>query len=221
MRTPAKLIAATAALTLGLASAALASGPSDTHGRSGSAPGHTRSQQTSSSTSTSTGTAPNSNAKAYGRLCQGESKKHVAGQKGTPFSKCVTDMAHLSQSSQGSGSSQTSTGSQSATNPARACANESKMHVAGRRAPRSASASPLTRSSSVSRATRTVARARTRAVPTTARPRAPATHNAQAEEATTKGRRHTSLLVLAHRIRRRRRTLRGGVLRRLGAERAP
>ena len=133
MRTPARLTAATAALTLGLASAALASGPSSTHGRSGSAPGHNRSQQTTTSTSTSTGTAPNSNAKAYGRLCQGESKKHVAGQKGTPFSKCVTDMAHLSQSSQSSGSSQTTTGSQGTMNPARACANESKKHVAGQK----------------------------------------------------------------------------------------
>ena len=34
-------------------------------------------------------------AKAYGRFCQGKSKKHVAGQKGTPFSQCVTAMAKL------------------------------------------------------------------------------------------------------------------------------
>jgi hypothetical protein len=134
MRIPAKLTAATAALTLGIASAALASGPGTTHGRSGSAPGHNRTQpSTSTSTTTSTGTAPNSNAKAYGRLCRGESKKHVAGQKGTPFSKCVTDLAHLSQSSQSSGSPQTTTGSQSTANPARACANESKKHVAGQK----------------------------------------------------------------------------------------
>src|SRR5258705_6133378 len=32
-------------------------------------------------------------AKAYGNYCQGQSKKHVAGQKGTPFSQCVTAMA--------------------------------------------------------------------------------------------------------------------------------
>jgi hypothetical protein len=32
-------------------------------------------------------------AKAYGKLCQGESKKHVAGEKGTAFSRCVTAMA--------------------------------------------------------------------------------------------------------------------------------
>lgn len=34
-------------------------------------------------------------AKAYGRFCQGQSKQHVAGQKGTPFSQCVTAMAKL------------------------------------------------------------------------------------------------------------------------------
>ena len=34
-------------------------------------------------------------AKAYGRYCQNQSKKHVAGQKGTPFSQCVTAMAKL------------------------------------------------------------------------------------------------------------------------------
>jgi hypothetical protein len=32
-------------------------------------------------------------ARAYGKYCQGESKKHVDGMKGTPFSRCVTAMA--------------------------------------------------------------------------------------------------------------------------------
>jgi hypothetical protein len=32
-------------------------------------------------------------AKAYGVQCRGFSKKHVAGEKGTPFSQCVTAMA--------------------------------------------------------------------------------------------------------------------------------
>ena len=34
-------------------------------------------------------------AKAYGRFCQGTSKKHTAGSKGTPFSQCVTAMAKV------------------------------------------------------------------------------------------------------------------------------
>jgi hypothetical protein len=61
--------------------------------------------------------SPAAKAKAYGRFCQGESKKHVSGQKGTPFSQCVTAMAKLA------------TGK--TTNPARACAPLSKKHVAG------------------------------------------------------------------------------------------
>ncbi len=32
-------------------------------------------------------------ANAYGRYCQDQSKKHVDGQKGTPFSQCVTALA--------------------------------------------------------------------------------------------------------------------------------
>lgn len=120
MSIPAKLTAATAALVLGVASAAWASGTD--HGRSQNAPGHNKSQQTTASTSTTSSTTtttrtPSSNGNAFGRFCQSESKKHVAGEKGTPFSKCVTDLAHM--------------GNHSSTNPARACANESKRHVAG------------------------------------------------------------------------------------------
>ena len=58
-------------------------------------------------------------AKAYGVYCRKESRKHVAGQKGTPFSKCVTAMAKLA------------TGK--VDNPARACKDESHKHVAGQK----------------------------------------------------------------------------------------
>jgi hypothetical protein len=34
-----------------------------------------------------------SKAKAYGKHCQDQSKKHVKGKRGTPFSQCVTAMA--------------------------------------------------------------------------------------------------------------------------------
>lgn len=34
-------------------------------------------------------------AKAYGVYCQGESRQHVDGQKGTAFSQCVTAMAEV------------------------------------------------------------------------------------------------------------------------------
>jgi hypothetical protein len=55
--------------------------------------------------------------KAYGLKCQAESKKHVAGQKGTPFSRCVTAMAKLA--------------SGSTNDPKAACATLSKKHDAG------------------------------------------------------------------------------------------
>lgn len=56
-------------------------------------------------------------ANAYGKLCQDQSKKHVAGTPGTPFSKCVTDMAKLAKGS--------------STSPRAACNDESKKHTAG------------------------------------------------------------------------------------------
>lgn len=56
-------------------------------------------------------------AKAYGRYCQGQSKKHVPGMKGTPFSQCVTAMAKLANGN--------------AKSPAKACAAESREHVEG------------------------------------------------------------------------------------------
>ena len=56
-------------------------------------------------------------AKAYGRYCHDQSKKHVAGQKGTPFSQCVTAMAKLATAKTES--------------PKAACGAMSKKHVAG------------------------------------------------------------------------------------------
>ena len=58
-------------------------------------------------------------AKAYGFYCQGESKKHVDGQKGTPFSQCVTAMAKLANGN--------------TDNPRTACVGASKKHVDGQK----------------------------------------------------------------------------------------
>ena len=58
------------------------------------------------------------NGHAYGFFCQAESKKHVAGTSGTPFSKCVTAMAKLAHGVTKS--------------PKAACAAESKKHIAGK-----------------------------------------------------------------------------------------
>ena len=69
-------------------------------------PGHPNNGRgpVSTSTSTTTTTTPSlpSQAKAYGVYCQNQSKKHVAGQKGTPFSQCVTAMAKLASGQTGS-----------------------------------------------------------------------------------------------------------------------
>ena len=62
--------------------------------------------------------SPATKAKAYGKNCQGQSKKHVAGQKGTPFSQCVTALAKVA------------TGK---ANPTTACKTLSKKHVAGQK----------------------------------------------------------------------------------------
>jgi hypothetical protein len=56
---------------------------------------------------------------AYGRDCAGESRQHVAGHPGTPFSECVRA---LSQLATGQGHS-----------PAQACKAESHRHVKGHR----------------------------------------------------------------------------------------
>jgi hypothetical protein len=56
-------------------------------------------------------------AKAYGVYCQGQSKKHVAGEQGTPFSQCVTAMAKAANDEK--------------ISARKACKGMSKKHVKG------------------------------------------------------------------------------------------
>lgn len=56
-------------------------------------------------------------AKAYGRYCKGQSHKHVQGEKGTPFSQCVTAMAKAANNEK--------------LSPGQACKGMSKKHVKG------------------------------------------------------------------------------------------
>jgi hypothetical protein len=58
-------------------------------------------------------------AKAYGAYCKAESKRHVSGEKGTPFSQCVTAMAKLAKGQ--------------TTSARSACKGESKKHVKGQK----------------------------------------------------------------------------------------
>jgi hypothetical protein len=55
-------------------------------------------------------------AKAYGRYCQGKSKKHVKGEQGTEFSRCVKAMAKAAAND---------------ATPRQACKGLSKKHVKG------------------------------------------------------------------------------------------
>jgi hypothetical protein len=122
---PIKVFTAAAAIAAFAAApaATLASSQAGSHSPSGvpfsatGNPGHANKPQSTSTPNTQA--TPPAKAKAYGVLCNKESKKHVAGQKGTPFSQCVTAMAKLA------------TGETS--NPAKACAKESKKHVAGQK----------------------------------------------------------------------------------------
>jgi hypothetical protein len=56
-------------------------------------------------------------AKAYGVYCKDQSKKHVAGEKGTPFSQCVNAMAKAANNEK--------------LAPGKACKGMSKKHVKG------------------------------------------------------------------------------------------
>jgi hypothetical protein len=55
----------------------------------------------------------------YGVLCKGQSKKHVKGQKGTPFSQCVNALAKVDRGE--------------TTSPKKACKALSKKHVKGQK----------------------------------------------------------------------------------------
>jgi hypothetical protein len=63
------------------------------------------------------GTPPK--GKAYGYYCQGQSKKHVKGEKGTAFSRCVKAMARANRNGN--------------LHPKKACKALSKKHVKGKK----------------------------------------------------------------------------------------
>jgi hypothetical protein len=62
---------------------------------------------------------PPAHAKAYGKRCQGLSKKHVKGTQGTPFSRCVKAMAQADLDP--------------TLNARKACKALSKKHVKGKK----------------------------------------------------------------------------------------
>jgi hypothetical protein len=84
----------------------------NSHG-AGHANGHASDNGSHGSNNGSNGSKRN----AYGRACADLSKKHVKGEKGTPFSQCVKAMAQLDK--------------HEGVSPKEACADLSKKHVKG------------------------------------------------------------------------------------------
>jgi hypothetical protein len=105
-----------------LASSAYADKPPSNPG-SGSSNAGGRSKPTDPGAGTSSSALPGpdaalpAKAKAYGRYCQSQSRLHVAGRPGTPFSQCVTAMAKLA--------------TRRTKDPWTACSALSRKHVQG------------------------------------------------------------------------------------------
>jgi hypothetical protein len=101
-----KIALATGVLALAAGPTALAAGRSEGAG----------SQRSSHATPGPRASLPEK-ARAYGWACRNESRTHVKGERGTPFSQCVTDAARA------------------AVHPnkgvAQLCKNESRKHVKG------------------------------------------------------------------------------------------
>ena len=116
MRITSILAAGAAAALLMTPAAALAGGPDTDHPGKGKAKREAAVETKAGAKAQST---PPSQAKAYGKHCQGQSKKHVKGQQGTPFSQCVKAMAKVA--------------SGKAKSAKAACKGLSKKHAKGKK----------------------------------------------------------------------------------------
>ncbi len=124
MKLQLKIALVTGALALGLSPVALAAGkpegvpPTEGHNASnGHSPNYVPGEPPPGNPTPGPKAGLPEKAKAYGRYCKGESRRHVKGEKGTPFSRCVTEMAKVA--------------SHSNMSPGRACKGESRKHVKG------------------------------------------------------------------------------------------
>jgi hypothetical protein len=110
MKLKTKIAAALGALALAAAPAAALAGQPEHPGSNGK--GHEKNNPTPGPKAS----LPQK-AKAYGVYCKDQSRKHVKGEKGTPFSQCVTAMAKAANHEK--------------MNPKRACKEMSRKHVKG------------------------------------------------------------------------------------------
>jgi hypothetical protein len=114
MKTHLKLAVVVGALALAMAPAALAVQPADP-GAKGKGPHYAPEKPDTPGP----GASLPEKAKAYGVYCRGESKKHVKGEQGTAFSRCVNAMAKAAKNEKAS--------------PGKACKGLSKKHVKGQK----------------------------------------------------------------------------------------
>lgn len=117
MKLQMKVATVLGALVLATAPAALATQPGNPG--QGNGPKYTPAPTPTPTPTPGPGAGLPEKAKAYGVYCQDQSKKHVAGQKGTPFSQCVTAMAKAA--------------SDEGTTARQACKGLSKKHVKGQK----------------------------------------------------------------------------------------
>lgn len=121
MKLVTKLSVIVALLAFGAVPALALPAQAPTHAGAGQAPTTTTPPSNQGTAHRPSTPGPNaslpSKARAYGKYCQTESKRHVAGVSGTPFSKCVTAMARLARGT--------------TTSPREACKTESKKRLPG------------------------------------------------------------------------------------------
>jgi hypothetical protein len=100
---------------------ALASGPPSDPGSQGQGKGSQNTPEKPESNKPDETPGPKAplpeKAKAYGVDCKEQSRKHVKGEKGTPFSQCVTAMARAANDEN--------------VTPSQACKEMSRKHVKG------------------------------------------------------------------------------------------
>jgi hypothetical protein len=118
MKLQTKVAATLAALALAAVPATVVANPPAGHGNgntNGNGPEYNPAPEKPATPGT--GASLPEKAKAYGVYCKDQSKKHVAGEKGTPFSQCVNAMAKAVNNEK--------------LAPGKACKGMSKKHVKG------------------------------------------------------------------------------------------
>jgi hypothetical protein len=120
MKFQTKVAATLAALVLAAVPATVVANPPAEHGNGhGNGNGPEYNPAPEKPETPGPGASPSEKAKAYGVYCKDQSKKHVAGEKGTPFSQCVNAMAKAANSEK--------------LPPGKACKGMSKKHVKGQK----------------------------------------------------------------------------------------